>query len=102
MIPLDFEFPTNGTIKDLGIQVHTTNNRGFTTEEHAIRCAEKIVSVSSEAHPAIRAQAHAFKSQVIRAVEQTLCEAVKSDRTTIYNALNEAGHPELADLIRRL
>ena len=99
---LDFHFPTDGTIKDLGIQVHTTNNRGFTPEEHAIRCAEKIVAVSNEAHPVIRAQAHAFKSQVIRAVEQTLSEAVKSDRTTIYNALNDAGHPELADLIRRL
>ena len=29
-------------------------------------------------------------------------EAIKSDRTTVYNAINDAGHPELAELIRRL
>jgi hypothetical protein len=29
-------------------------------------------------------------------------EAVASDRTTVYNALVDAGHPELAELIRRL
>jgi hypothetical protein len=29
-------------------------------------------------------------------------EAIRSDRTTVYNALREAGHPELADAIRRL
>jgi hypothetical protein len=31
-----------------------------------------------------------------------LKEAVKSDRTTVYNAIMDAGHLELADLIRRL
>ena len=29
-------------------------------------------------------------------------EAIKSDRTTVYNALIDAAHPELAELIRRL
>jgi hypothetical protein len=29
-------------------------------------------------------------------------QAVHSDRTTVYNALNDAGHPGLADLVRRL
>jgi hypothetical protein len=29
-------------------------------------------------------------------------EAIRSDRTTVYNAIKDAGHPELAELIRRL
>jgi len=29
-------------------------------------------------------------------------EAIRSDRTTVYNALKDAGHPKLAELIRRL
>jgi hypothetical protein len=29
-------------------------------------------------------------------------EAIRSDRTTVYNALKDAGHLELADAIRRL
>lgn len=99
---LEFDFPTSGTISDLGISVETTSNRGFTPEEHANRCANKIVAVSKNAHPAIRAQAEAFKSQISLVIQHVLSEAIKSDRTTIYNVLNDAGYPELADLIRRL
>jgi len=29
-------------------------------------------------------------------------QTVRSDRTTVYNALTDAGHPELAELIRGL
>lgn len=87
---------------DFGIEVHTTQNRGFTPEEIAERCADKIISVSDEAHPAIQAQAHAFKKRIVKLIEFYLREAVKSDRTTVYNALTDAGHPELAELIRRM
>jgi hypothetical protein len=38
----------------------------------------------------------------MKVVEFYLREAIKSDRTTVYNAITEAGHPELAELIRRL
>jgi hypothetical protein len=29
-------------------------------------------------------------------------QAIRSDRTTVYNTLKDAGHPDLAELIRRL
>jgi len=98
---LDFGFANSGTIKDLGIRVETTQNRGFTPEEYAIRCAEKIVGISDTSHPAIRAQAEAFKAKITKVIELNLSQAIKSDRITVYNALTDAGHPELADLIRR-
>jgi len=84
------------------VTVLTTERRGFTPEEIALRCADRIVAVSDTAHPAIRDQAVAFKVQVAKVVETYLKEAVKSDRTTVYNAIMDAGHPELANLIRRL
>lgn len=84
------------------VQVNTTSNRGFTTEELASRCAQKIVSVSDTAPEPIRDQARAFQKSVEQVVSLYLQQAVHSDRTTVYNALNDAGHPELAELIRRL
>jgi|TARA_R110000772_G_scaffold66295_1_gene147689 hypothetical protein len=84
------------------VEVHTTQHRGFTPEELSERCAEQIISVSDESHPAIQAQAHAFKKRIVQLVGFYLRDAVKSDRTTVYNALNDAGHPDLAELIRRL
>ena len=91
-----------GLPDDFQVGVRTTENRGFTPEELAQQCAEKIVGVSKTAPPAIRDQAIAFQGQVARLVELYLKQAVQSDRTTVYNALNDAGNPQLADLIRRL
>lgn len=84
------------------VGVRTTSDRGFTPEELAAQAAERIVSVSDTAHPAIRDQAVAFKGNVEKLVAEYLKQAVRSDRTTVYNALRDAGHPELAELIRRL
>jgi hypothetical protein len=88
--------------EDFKVDVRTTSNRGFTPEEVAQRCADKIVAVGDSAPPAIRDQALAYKRNITKVIEFYLREAVKSDRTTVYNAINDAGHPELAELIRRM
>ena len=84
------------------VAVHTTENRGFTPEEVAARCVDKLMSVSDTAHPLIKDQARAFKKDMEMVVAHYMREAIASDRTTIYNALIEAGHPSLAGAIRRL
>jgi hypothetical protein len=84
------------------VGVRTTDKRGFTPEELAEQCVKRIVAVSDKAPPAIRDQARAFKNSVEAIVAQYMRQAILSDRTTVYNALTDAGHPELAELIRRL
>lgn len=84
------------------LTVKTTEGRGFTPDEVAERCVEKLISVSDSAHPAIRDQAKAFQKHMEKVVAFYMREAIRSDRTTVYNALIDAGHPELADAIRRL
>jgi len=84
------------------VGVRTTDNRGFTPEEVAETCANKIVAVSDTAPPAIRDQALAYKTQMEKIIAHYMKEAIRSDRTTVYNAIKDAGHPELAELIRRL
>ena len=87
---------------DFKVEVHTTQNRGFTPEEVAERCADKIISISDSANPAIQAQAHAFRKHIVKVLEFYMREAIKSDRTTVYNAIKDSGNLELAELIRRL
>lgn len=84
------------------VSVVTTERRGSTPEELASRCADKLVFIADTAPPAIRDQARAFKVEVQKLVQLYLEQAVRSDRTTVYNALMDAGQPELAELIRRL
>jgi hypothetical protein len=84
------------------VMIATTSNRGHTPEELAERCAERLISVSKDAHPAIRDQAIAFKADITVLMARYLREAVTNDRVTVYNALVDAGHPQLADAIRKL
>jgi hypothetical protein len=84
------------------VEVKTTSGRGHTPEEVAAMCADRIVSVSETAPPELREQAKAFKAQVEQLLVFYMRKAVSSDRTTVYNTLKDAGHPELAELIRRL
>lgn len=79
--------------------VETTHNRGWTTEELAARAADKIIYVGDQSHPAVQAQARAFKESVKGVVAFYLHEAVQQDRLTLANRLREAGYPDLVHLL---
>jgi hypothetical protein len=60
------------------------------------------VSVGGNCHPLIAQQAEAFKEDVKKVVAFYLAEAVKSDRTTLIAKLENQGHQDMADILRRL
>ena len=79
--------------------VETTQSRGWTAEELAARAADKIIYVGDQSHPAVQAQARAFKDSVKQVVAFYLKEAIEQDRATIALRLREAGHPDLVYLL---
>ena len=97
-----FEFKLDMPRDEQVVLVNTSDNRGFTPEELSEQCVQKLISVSDTAPPAIRDQARAFSKHIETLVAYYMRQAIRSDRTSVYNALNDAGHPDLADLIRRL
>tara|TARA_Y100000114_G_scaffold43649_1_gene39148 strand:+ start:117 stop:410 length:294 start_codon:yes stop_codon:yes gene_type:complete len=88
--------------KDFSVGIKTIDNRGFTPEEVAKRCADKIISISDTAHPAIQEQAREYKNNLEQIIAHYMKEAIKSDRTTVYNAIKDSGNIKLAEYIRRL
>ena len=88
--------------KNFSVQIQTTDNRGQTPEEVAERCVNKIIGVSDNAHPAIREQAHAYRREMEKIIVIYMRQAIKSDRTTVYNAIKDSGNPKLAEYIRRM
>ena len=62
----------------------------------------KIIGISDNAHPAIRDQAHAYRKEMEKIIELYMKQAIKSDRTTVYNAIKDSGNPKLAEYIRRM
>ena len=98
MFKLDLNVPQSESL----VQVNTTDNRGLTPDELSEQCVEKIIAVSASAHPAIRDHARAFSKHLEKLVAYYMRQAIHSDRTSVYNALKDAGHPDMAELIRRL
>ena len=92
----------NMAFGDFKVEVQTTDSRGFTPEEVAHRCVGKIVSFSEDSHPALRDQALAYRDSIEKLLVIYMKQAIQSDRTTVYNAIKEAGHPTLAEYIRKM
>lgn len=89
------------TVAEMGdVTVRTTDNRGFTPEELVDQVVDRIISVGSESHPAIRDQALAFRQFIRGTVLHGMQRAVQSDRTTIAARLRDAGHAELTELLK--
>ena len=88
------------SIGDLGVQ--TTQNRGHTVEEIAEMATNKLISISDTADPMVKAQAHAFRDKCKMVITFYLQEGIKNHICTVCNQLEQQGHKDLANIIRRL
>ena len=88
------------SIGDLGVT--TTHNRGHTVEEIAEMATNKLISISEDADPMVKAQAEAFKESITNLILLYLKQAINSDRATVAGLLEKQGHKDMADIIRRL
>jgi hypothetical protein len=84
------------------VDVETSDNGGHAPEFWAKRAADRIVQVADSAHPAIREQAQAYKAAIELVVLEHINRAIKCDRSTVSYLVSEAGHPQLAEHLRRL
>lgn len=75
---------------------------GHPVEFWASRATDKIMSVADTAPPVIREQAVAFKGRMEAVILHYIKEAIKDNNSVISKTLADAGHPQLADLLRRV
>ena len=84
------------------IEVHTTSEGGHPIEFWSDLCIKRIISVSEEAPEEIQEQIKSFQDNIQKVIEVYMQNAIKTDRITINNKLEQAGFKEAADLIRKL
>lgn len=89
----------NGSSEVGSVMVMATQGRGQTPEEVAERALDKIIYVGSNAHPAIRDQAEAFKDSIRGVLVHYMHEAVRSHNVTLVSKFKQAGHPELTAIL---
>ena len=83
-------------------EVQTTSGRGHTPEELAINAVTKIIIISEDTDPVLKQQAEAFRERMFYVIVQALEQAVKSDRTTLYNEFKNQGHDDMAAILRKI
>ena len=95
-----FSLKSDLEVGNLGVT--TTDNRGLSVDEVSEMAVNKIISVSDTAPAPIRAQAHAFRDACKKIVMYYMQEAIKNHICTVCNKLEQQGHTDLANIIRRL
>jgi len=84
------------------VVVKTTSGVGFTPEHWADRALEKIVYVSGESDSPVRMQAEAFRDSIRGVIVYYMKQAIKSDRTTLFNEFKNQNHADMAEILRTL
>lgn len=83
-------------------QTMATSGRGLNADEITEMALNKLLHVADTAPPAIREQAIAFKDRMRMVVRHYVEQAQRSERTTVYNILEQAGQHDAAELLRKL
>ena len=95
-----FSVDVKTTMGDVNVQ--TTKNKGLSPEYWTERIMERLISISDNADPMVKAQAQAFKDNMAQVVLLYLKQAIMSDRATVAGLLEKQGHKDMAEIIRRL
>ena len=95
-----FSVDVKTTIGDIAVK--TTNNKGLSPEYWTERIINRLISISDNADPMVKAQAEAFKDNMTQVVLLYMKQAIASDRATVAGLLQKQGHKDMADIIRRL
>lgn len=89
------------TTGPFSVDVATSNDGGHPPEFWAQRAIDRIISIADSTDPNIAAQARVFRNHVEQVILFNMKQAISCDRTTVGQILTKAGHPELAEHIRR-
>jgi len=83
------------------VKAYTTSGRGLNVDELSEMALRKLIHVADTAAPALQEQARIFREQIKVVLMRYMHQAIKSDRTTLYNQLKPA-HPDVAEIILRI
>tara|TARA_A100000172_G_C2967049_1_gene84566 strand:- start:145 stop:435 length:291 start_codon:yes stop_codon:yes gene_type:complete len=95
-----FSVDVKSSIGEVGVK--TTHNKGHSPEYWTERIVERLVAISDNADPMVKAQAQAFKDSITNLILLYLKQAISSDRATVAGLLEKQGHKDIAEIIRRL
>lgn len=89
--------PQIGTVETIA-----TSGRGLNPDELTRMIMPKLIYISPDIPPDVRAAAEAQQDRMAALVRHYFEISQRSERTTVYNILKNAGHDAAADLVKEL
>ncbi len=84
------------------VETIVTSGRGLNPDELTRMLMPKLIYIGPDVPADIRAAAEAQQERMAALVRHYFAQAQKSQNTTVYNVLKNAGHDEAAELVRNL
>jgi hypothetical protein len=91
-----------GASKVGSVSVKTTSHTGLSIEHWADRCLERIIYVAPDSDSILKEQAQEYRERIRTILIHFMGQAIKSDRTTLYNLFAKQGHGDMAEILRKL
>jgi len=95
-------FTVGGTLEGGHVETIVTSGRGLNPDELTRMVLPKIMYIGPDVPADIRAAAEAQMARMEALLKHYFAQAQRSQNTTIYNALLNAGHVEAAQLVKDL
>jgi hypothetical protein len=92
----------SGIVKIGTVDVVTTENKGLSVEHWAERALKRIIYIAPESQSILKEQAEAYRENIRKVLDYYIRQAIKSDRTTLYNLFLKQGHGDMAEILRKL
>ena len=84
------------------VETIVTSGRGLNPDELTRMVLPKILYIGPDVPPDVRAAGEAQMARLEVLLKHYFAQAQRSQNTSIYNVLMQAGHPDAAELVRNL
>ena len=95
-------FSVGGTFEGGEVEVIATSGRGLNPDELTRLLLPKLIYIGPDVPADIRAAGEAQMARMEALLKHYFAQAQKSQNTTTYNVLMNAGHPEAAQIVKDL
>lgn len=95
-------FSVGGTLEGGQVETIVTSGRGLNPDELTRMLLPKLIYIGPDVPADIRAAGEAQMARMETLLKHYFAQAQKSQNTSIYNVLINAGHPEAAQIVKDL
>ncbi len=84
------------------VETIVTSNRGLNPDELTRMLLPKLLYIAPDSSPESQALGADMKAKMEALLKRYFAIAQKCEHTTVYNELMNAGHPDAAEIVRKL